>query len=376
MKFNFNEKINNLLKIITKNAQIQKVRVFFVGGIVRDNILNRPIEDIDLIIEGNAIEFSKTLPKDIKIKSIHNDFGTVKIIYKNIEVDIASTRTENYPYSGCLPEIKKIGVNIKEDVQRRDFSINSLYAEINYNKTLTYKLIDLVNGIEDIKNKSLRVLHNNSYVDDPTRILRGLNFKYRFNFNFSKKDIELINNYLENINYENTSKDRILVVFKHVLNNLHQDKIFEEIVKNKYYKILTDEDININLKEINKILKKHTLTKEEKKNFYINVLLNNKSEKQDFDNILNIMHFFSKLNNYELAYYDFLHQQEEINYFLEKKNIKIFLQGKDLKKENYPQGKLYTEILNSLYLAKLKDNYQFPTIKEEIEWVKKHYPIN
>ena len=215
MNFKFDEKINNFLKIIAKNAQAQNKRVFFVGGIVRDNIINVDTSDIDILFEGNAIEFAKSLNDDIEIKSIHQDFCTVKVIYQNLEIDIASSRTEKYPYSGCLPVLDEVGVTIEKDVLKRDFSVNSLYAQILLkDDELSFELVDLVNGVEDIKNKTLRVLHNRSYIDDPTRILRGIGFKYRFGFDFSENDIKLIQNYLSDIDYSNMSIDRVEKVLR------------------------------------------------------------------------------------------------------------------------------------------------------------------
>ena len=215
MNFNLEKKFIEFLKLITRNAQNQKIRVFFVGGAVRDNLINQETKYFDLIIDSNAVEFSKTLPKEIEIKSVHEQFGTVKLKYSNFDIDLASTRVENYPSSGCLPQVKKLGVNINEDIKRRDFTLNSLYSEITLkNKELAFSLIDLVNGVEDLKNKTLKVLHKNSYIDDPTRIFRGLAYKYRFGFDFSKEDKNLINDYLNNVKYQNRSEDRILTVLK------------------------------------------------------------------------------------------------------------------------------------------------------------------
>ena len=232
MNFQFDKKTNNFIKIILKNALSQQIRVFFVGGIVRDKLLNMPTLDIDLLILGNAIEFSKTLPKEIKIKSFHEDFCTVKLQYEDIEIDIASSRVESYPFSGCLPVVEEIGVKLEKDVLRRDFAINSLYCELGlFEDKISYKLIDLVHGLDDIKEKKLRVLHNNSYIDDPTRIIRGLGFKYRFGFDFSCYDKELIEKYFQNVTYSNMSIDRNKKVIKQVLNSSFQQEIFKELVE-------------------------------------------------------------------------------------------------------------------------------------------------
>ena len=178
MEFKFDKRIENFLKIILKNAQKIGLRVFFVGGIVRDNILNIKTSDIDILVLGNAIEFAKKLPDEIKIASFHKDFCTVKVEYDNLQIDIASSRTELYPYSGCLPVLDSVGVSLEDDVLRRDFTVNSLYCELKLvNNVITYELIDLINGLADIKNKTLKVLHKKSYIDDPTRILRGLDLQ-------------------------------------------------------------------------------------------------------------------------------------------------------------------------------------------------------
>jgi len=228
VKFEFNQKIDSFLKIILKNAQSKNLRVFFVGGIVRDKILNIPTFDIDLLLLGSAIEFSKTLPDEIKIKSIHEDFCTVKLEFYGIEIDIASSRSENYPYSGCLPIVDEIGVNLEKDVLRRDFSINSLYCELKFkNNEIFYTLIDLTDGLKDINNKILKALHDKSYIDDPTRIIRGLGFKYRFNFDFSAHDKKLIEEYLDKIDYSNMSIDRNTKVIKKVLNSQFQKEILK-----------------------------------------------------------------------------------------------------------------------------------------------------
>ena len=274
MNFNFSDNINDFLKIIAKNAQAQSKRVFFVGGIVRDKILGVDTFDIDLLFEGNAIEFAKKLPPEIQIKSLHKDFCTAKVVYQNIEIDIASSRTENYPYSGCLPVLDEVGVAIEKDVLRRDFSVNSLYAQIKLiGNELKFELIDLVNGLEGIENKTLKVLHKKSYIDDPTRIIRGLGFKHRFGFDFSQVDKDLIANYLSKIDYSNMSHDRNLKVFKKVLELKFQDEIFKEIINKKYYKLINPDELNLSFKKIEEITKTFDLSIKQKAEFYFELLM-------------------------------------------------------------------------------------------------------
>lgn len=376
MKINLNNELNEFLKIIAKNAQIQKIRVFFVGGFVRDYILQKQTQDIDLIVEGDAIDFCENIKDLIEIKSVHKDFATVKVKYKNIITDIASTRSEAYPYSGCLPELLKTGINIEEDVRRRDFTINSLYAQIILkNNELDYEIVDFVDGVNDIASKTLRVLHKNSYIDDPTRILRGLNFKYRFNFDFSLEDKKLINDYLKNVNNENCSKDRIKNVFLKVLSSQNNDKIFKDITDNGIYRILFKHIINVDFEKTDNIIKKFNLNNNEAALFYFSILENNEMRKIENNNRLEILNSFSKFNPSELAYYFYKTNDENTLLFLEIKNVNLLIKGADLLDLNYPKGKLIGEILNSLLSEKLQNPQLFLSKEEEFDWVKKHYPI-
>jgi len=375
VEFNFENKINNFLKIILKNAQEQNLRVFFVGGIVRDKILNIPTFDIDLLIESNAIDFSKTLPSEIKIKSIHEEFCTVKLEYDNIQVDIASSRSEKYPYSGCLPVVSEIGIKIEKDVLRRDFSINSIYCELKLkNDEIFYNIIDLVNGTSDIKEKTLKVLHDKSYIDDPTRILRGLGFKYRFNFDFSKNDKELINNYLKNIQYENMSHDRILKVFKKTLNSSFQKEIFKEIIDKKIYKLLNQNDLTIDFSLIDKIFDYFTLDMLSMSEFYTKIILNSKIDIFNASNLLDIYKYFSKMNLINLAYYFYKTGDKNALTYETIKNIKLNISGDDLISLGYKQGLIIGKILDNLLLEKLNNPKNFPSKNEELAWVLSKFP--
>lgn len=372
MKFNFSKETEEFLKIITKTAQTNNVRVFFVGGIVRDYCLNMVNNDIDIIVEGNAIELSKKFPSDITIKSVHGDFGTVKIEYKGINIDIASTRTEKYPYSGCLPEIIELGVDIERDVKRRDFTVNSLYSEITLiDNKLNYKLIDLTDGVSDIKNKILRVLHKKSYRDDPTRILRGLNFKYRFGFDFSDVDKILISEYMKSINLENASKDRIKEVFQIVLSNKYQDEIFREIIDNEYYKIISNLDLSVDFTLLNKTLANIDINIEEKSCLYSDILFSKEILLPEFKDKISKYKFYSNLNSVQKAFLFYKTQDSDIILYT---NIKINLKGKDLINLNYKEGKTIGEILDAILTAKLDNPSAFSDLSDEINWVKNRFP--
>ena len=364
MEFNFTSEINDFIKILSLSAQKQNINLYFVGGIVRDNLLGLSIKDIDLIVDCDAIKFAKNLPDIIKFKSIHKDFGTVKIEYNNISIDIASTRIEHYPYSGCLPVVDSIGVDIKDDYLRRDFSINSMYAKIILeNGKLKYKLIDFSDGINDIKNKTLTVLHNKSYIDDPTRILRGIDFKYRFGFDFALQDKHLIEECTKNPLNANSSIDRFNSVLRKILNK----DTFKEFIKTNCYKLIKDDDLNIDFDFIDKI------NIEYDNDFYFYLIQNNNINKKTLNNDLELLKEFSKYSNSYLAYYFYKTKDENVIKYLQIKNIKLFSSGSDILNLGIKEGKIVGEILDNLLSEKIKSPNSFDSKEKELVWVSKKY---
>ena len=167
--------------------------LYYVGGVVRDELLNCKSFDIDYCYEGDAIEFAKTF----NILKRNESFGTVRILLENKEIDIASTRVETYPRAGHLPLVGKIGCSLREDLARRDFTINAMAKN-----TITNQIIDYYDGQKDIQEKRIRVLHDKSFIDDPSRIIRALKFSVRFGFDLDEHTRGLQIAYLNNINYD------------------------------------------------------------------------------------------------------------------------------------------------------------------------------
>ena len=374
MFLNFDDKFQKFLSIIFNEAKSCGLSLFIVGGVVRDYYLNIPIKDIDLILEGNALEFVNCLPDFIQVKSVHKDFGTVKLLFEDMEFDLASTRTESYPYSGCLPVVSKLGVPIEVDVLRRDFTVNSMYFEVLEDNN--FKLIDLKSGLSDLKSKTLRVLYNKSYIDDPTRIFRGLAFKYRFNLEFSKNDEKLINDYLNNIDYSNSSFDRILSVFKKTLDYPFGLELFKEIVEKKYYKILTPKFVDIDLNLIGKISVLFNLNSFQFSDLCEKIVLQTDNSIIISDDIISNHKQFSKLKTEELAYLYYLTQDENIINYLNTKNIKLAVTGDDLLKIGFKQGQIIGDILDRLLEYKILNSDKFLSFDDELDWVKSNFPLN
>lgn len=167
-------------------------QAYVVGGFVRDLFLYRRNEDIDIVIEGDGIAFARTYAKayDARIHS-HKAFGTAVIIFKDgYKIDVATARLEYYRSPAALPDVEMS--SIKLDLFRRDFTINTLSLHLNPDH-FGY-LIDFFQAQKDIKDRAVRVLHNLSFVEDPTRVFRALRFEQRFGFSIGKLTSNLIEN--------------------------------------------------------------------------------------------------------------------------------------------------------------------------------------
>ncbi|MGD9286562.1 MAG: CBS domain-containing protein [Desulfobacterales bacterium] len=165
---------------------------FVVGGFVRDLFLYRKNEDLDIVIEGEGIDFAKKYARLVGARvHTHEKFGTAVIIFPDgYKIDVASARMEYYKFPAALPVVEMS--SIKLDLYRRDFTINTLAIQLNSDKFGT--LIDFFAARKDIKEKIIRILHNLSFVEDPTRVFRAIRFEQRFDFTIGKLTAGLISN--------------------------------------------------------------------------------------------------------------------------------------------------------------------------------------
>ena len=210
-------------------------KLYYIGGVVRDKLLGVKSFDVDITYEGNAIDYCAKFGDVIQVNP---DFGTVRILVGTKEVDFASTRKEVYEKQGHLPTVKEIGCPLKEDVMRRDFTVNALAQRVSDGE-----IIDYVGGQKDLENKILKVLHEKSFIDDPTRIIRGLKFRVRFGFNLDENTRKLQEEYLNNINYDMSYKrvkKELIETF-----NLNSQKAFEIFINERIYKLLSTADFEL-----------------------------------------------------------------------------------------------------------------------------------
>lgn len=182
MKRVFPQEVLDLLSQI-KNIAAKEYKVYLVGGIVRDLILGFKNLDVDLVVEGEGIDFARKIAESLggKIRA-HKKFGTAVVILPgDFRIDVASARTEYYEYPAALPTVEF--ASIRQDLFRRDFTINSMAIAISVGHY--GELLDFFGGQRDIAQKKINVLHNFSFIEDPTRIFRAIRFEQRFGFKLS-----------------------------------------------------------------------------------------------------------------------------------------------------------------------------------------------
>ncbi|MCU0651864.1 MAG: hypothetical protein MUC39_02860 [Candidatus Omnitrophica bacterium] len=174
------EELKKIIELCASTAETQGFKPYLVGGFVRDLLLGLKNLDLDIVIEGDGIKVAEELSKMLTAKLIrHRRFGTATLVLShNLKIDIAGAREECYPEPACLPSVKS--GSVKDDLKRRDFSINAMAVSLN--KKDYGRLVDFFHGLDDLSKGKVRVLHSLSFIDDPTRILRAIRFSVRYGF--------------------------------------------------------------------------------------------------------------------------------------------------------------------------------------------------
>ncbi|MFW6296937.1 MAG: CBS domain-containing protein, partial [Desulfosalsimonas sp.] len=215
LKERLNENIIDLLRRIGRAADAHGYPAYVVGGFVRDLFLYRHNEDIDIVIEGNGIEFARGFARTEGARiNAYEKFGTAVIIFPDgFKIDVASARMEYYKFPAALPTVEMS--SIKLDMFRRDFTINTLAICLNSDKF--GRLIDFFGGMRDLKEKAVRILHNLSFVEDPTRVFRAIRFEQRFGFTIGKLTAGLIENAVKMNFFKRLSGRRVFSELCHIL---------------------------------------------------------------------------------------------------------------------------------------------------------------
>ena len=200
------EQLLELLKKSGRLADSLDFDLYIVGGFPRDLVLGQVNHDLDLVVEGDGIEFARELAKKLGGHlDIYHEFGTAVVSLEDLKLDIATTRVEYYPQVASLPEVEQ--GSIQQDLFRRDFTINALAIQLN--EASFGQLVDYFSGKEDLEKGLIRLLHNFSLYDDPTRIFRGFRFASRYDYEFEENTEDLIKHAIELDVIEKLSNDRL-----------------------------------------------------------------------------------------------------------------------------------------------------------------------
>lgn len=210
--------VADALSRVGRIAQKEGVRIYLVGGMVRDLYLGKRTCDVDLVMEGDAIAFADMVLDRIGGNMVkHPSFGTATIELTNgLRLDFVTARKEIYQQPGALPKVKK--GDMHSDAFRRDFTINALAMSLDPNSF--GEVLDHTGGLADLESQCIRVLHENSFVDDPTRIFRAARYEQRYNFRINRQTLGWIKDAIENGAFETISKQR----YKQEI-----DKVFSEV---------------------------------------------------------------------------------------------------------------------------------------------------
>lgn len=403
---NLSNKTLSLIKKIGRVADEMKINAYLVGGFVRDTLLNLESKDIDIVIEGDSILFSQELKKILKTNiHIYPDFKTATLNIDDLRIDIASSRREYYKEPASLPRVE-MGGNIKDDLLRRDFTINTLAICIN--KNCFGNLIDLLNGFKDLEEKKIRVLHNLSFIDDPTRILRAARYSVKLNFKIEKETKNLIKNTIKTGLFTDAKNTRIKEELFTILNDekialkglkllkslgglklIHRKLLLtNETIQKIEFSLniipeLNKNNIDYNLDSIlffmliselndynrKEIIERWNLKKDfmKNENFYLDKIeeLKNCQSKYEIFNCL------KNLNLEELIYLLYLSEdkeKEKIKEFIFKlSNLKIKLKGKDLISMGFEPSRDFKYIFEKLKEEVINGNLH--TLEDEVNFV-------
>ncbi len=397
LKERFPSEIYNLLKLSGEVAEEFGFSAYLVGGSVRDLLRSEENLDIDIVIEGDGISFAKTLGERLhaKVRS-HQRFNTAQVITEKIKLDVATARTEYYESPAALPKVETS--SMKKDLYRRDFTINTLAIKLNPKDFGL--LIDFFGGQRDLREKAIRVLHNLSFIEDPTRAFRAVRFSERFGFKISKHTENLMKVAIKMNLFEKLSGPRLYEELLLALNETEPVKTLKRLsdyslLKVIYPNLIFNEELESTLKSMHETLSWFNLLFLEEKTdrgvLYLmalfsglkdeevravierlspslkvrDMIINGMSQARDLmrklplDDPVEIYQHLHKLSLetvlFSMALSKDRQKQKVVSQYLtELRKVKTILKGDDLKNMGIQPGPLYSKILTMLLEERLR----------------------
>jgi tRNA nucleotidyltransferase (CCA-adding enzyme) len=255
------EGLEDLARRVGEEARDLGYKVYLVGGVVRDLLMGREVKDVDFVVEGNALEVARRVAERFGV-DLHPfpEFGTAHLKVDRYKLEFATARRETYPKPGSYPRVEV--ASLKEDLLRRDFTINAMAVSCDPEEFGT--LIDFFGGLRDLKEGLVRVLHPLSFIEDPVRVLRALRFAGRFGFRLSKSTQKLLQQAVELGLLKEAPRGRVMNELRRALT---EDRLLDILKLYRKYGILEQvvegfswtEDTERRLLELSKVIHWHSL---------------------------------------------------------------------------------------------------------------------
>lgn len=395
-----------ILKDFSQLAAELGMRIYLVGGPVRDLILKRELVDLDLLLDSDLETFLKYLERRPGVRIERSSFLTAKIFGQNFSIDLAQARQEFYPHPGALPRVEP--GTLEEDAKRRDFTVNALMLEVKREKFIS--ILDYVNGLRDLEEGLIRVIHRESFWDDATRIIRAVRYQKRFGFKIERKTLSLLKEALRKDVFATLTPQRLGAEFLRTLKEKKVADVIEALFKlNAIY--FLSERVSISsqklklLREWDEYRQKERLQyywliplylivgdlKEEEVKYVFSVLELTRPERKIVLSLFELKAFqlldaisrnpaigalYEKLNSFnqhQICYLYLLASgtlKKMLKNYLEKYlNLKLEITGEDVKKLGIPEGPLVGKILEQVKRAKVRGEVK--DRRAEIGYLKK-----
>jgi tRNA nucleotidyltransferase (CCA-adding enzyme) len=212
----------NLMWVAGEMANSRGEKLYLVGGVVRDLLLGQANLDLDLVVEGSAIELAEQLKGINKSKiTTHSRFNTAKMLWQGWNIDLATARSETYEKPGALPTVTPSSIN--EDLSRRDFTVNAMAIRLNPGDY--GQMVDPHGGRDDLQAERIRILHDKSFIDDATRIWRALRYEQRLDFHLERNTLALLQRDIARL--ETISADRIRYEIECIFREKYPERVFK-----------------------------------------------------------------------------------------------------------------------------------------------------
>ncbi|NLP13311.1 MAG: CBS domain-containing protein [Clostridium sp.] len=414
---NLPERVAKALTDAGRIADEEGFVIYVVGGFVRDLILGIENLDIDIVAEGDAVKFAQILAEKCSAQiTKHEKFNTATLVMEDgLKIDVVTARREYYEHPAALPTVET--GTIKDDLFRRDFTVNSMAIKLN--SSVFGDIVDYYGGRKDLEQGVIRILYNLSFVEDPTRIMRAIRFEQRYGFKMDEKTQYFAVKAIETGVLDGLSQERIDFEFLAMLREKEVFAILQRMMElGLLEKIYPEIEMNGDVKWLLKSMEKELFAFKKRLNhdvdldrtlIYLMILHSNISSDnagklserlkitREYKNQVLVFvdkkdRVLSRLSGpIDISDYDIYNELKElstealfvlcmisrddkkdnriIRYINYLKNIKTAVTGKDLKKLGQKPGPKFAKILEKVLEEKI--NGRVETYEDELLYVRK-----